>query len=79
LPSIATVVYALHRWLGITGMLVFDMGRLLARYEEREISHWGKALFDNVSGTPFIGFGAHLELLERRMPGSWCLYIDGRE
>jgi hypothetical protein len=76
LPAIATVVYALYRWLGITGILVFDMQILIARYEERDIQDWGKRLYDVVSDSPFIGFGAHLSLLEQRMPDKWRMYID---
>lgn len=76
LPAIATVVYALYRWLGITGILVFDMQILIARYEERDIQDWSKGLYDVVSDSPFVGFGAHLRLLEQRMPDSWRMYID---
>lgn len=76
LPAIAAVVYALYRRLSITGILVFDLQILIARYEERDIPDWGKGLYDVVSDNPFVGFGAHLRLLEQRMPDSWRMYID---
>lgn len=76
LPAIAAVVYALYRELGITGILVFDVQILIARYEEREIQDRGKGLYDVVSDNPFVGFGAHLRLLEQRMPDWWRFYID---
>jgi hypothetical protein len=76
LPAIAAVVYALYYQLGITGILVFDVQILIARYEERDIPDWGKGLYDVVSDNPFVGFGAHLRLLEQRMPDSWRFYID---
>ncbi|WP_375505809.1 hypothetical protein [uncultured Nostoc sp.] len=76
LPAIAAVVYAFYYQLGITGILVFDVEILIARYEERDIPDWGKGLYDVVSNNPFVGFGAHLRLLEQRMPDSWRFYID---
>ncbi|WP_334726093.1 hypothetical protein [Nostoc sp.] len=76
LPAITAVVYALYHRLGITGILVFDLQILIARYEERDIPDWDKGLYDVVSDNPFVGFGAHLKLLEQRMPDSWRIYID---
>lgn len=33
LPAMAMVTYALHRWYGVTGILVYEVQILLARYE----------------------------------------------
>ncbi len=70
-PLMLTVIYALHRWLGITGMLVWEMGTLLARYEEREASYYGKRLYDLVSDAPFISFPAHLQAVMALLPEDW--------
>lgn len=68
LPAMALVTYTLHRWLGITGILVHDVQTLLARYEEREVPGYGRRLYDVISGTPFVDFAQHLEILLRRLP-----------
>jgi hypothetical protein len=70
-PTMLTVVYAPHRRLGITGMLVWGMGTLLARYEEREASYYGKRLYDLVSDAPFTSFPAHLQAVMSRLPEDW--------
>ena len=70
LPAIALMAYALYRRLKITGMLVYDVQILLARYEERFDSELNEAeLFDVVSGE-FIRFPAHLDALNRRLQES---------
>ena len=71
LPAVIAVVYALHRAHRITGILVFDHGILLARYEEQDIPEYGRGLFDYVSGMPFIDFPAHLIEVARRLPDYW--------
>jgi hypothetical protein len=68
LPALALMACALYRRLQITGMLVYDVQVLLARYEERldsELNETG--LFDVVSAE-FVRFPAHLETLNRRSP-----------
>ena len=45
-------------------MLVYDLQTLLARYEERDIPEYGKSLYDLVSGTTFIRFSEHLDVLK---------------
>ena len=68
LPAVALLAYALYRRLKITGMLVYEVQILLARYEERLDSESGAAeLFDIVSGE-FVRFPAHLETLCGRLP-----------
>jgi len=80
LPAMALVAYNLHRWLGITGILVFDMQVLLARYEEKEVPNFGLRLFDVLSGTPFVSFVAHLSQLQKRLPERWQdFYFDAPE
>ncbi|HET9493060.1 MAG TPA: hypothetical protein VFR15_02400 [Chloroflexia bacterium] len=71
LPAILVVVYALHHSLGITGMLVYEVESLLARYVEREIDGYGRRLFDVLSETPFISFPAHLNIVRKRLRESW--------
>ena len=78
LPAILMVVYALHRYLGITGMLVYDIQIPLAHYEERETDGYGKRLFDRVSDTYFVSFEAHLATVSKRLPDSWQTFY-GRE
>lgn len=67
IPAMLTVVYALYRSLGITGMLVYDTQRLLARYEERQFPD-GRCLYDSVSVTVFLEFSNHLRQIEQRLP-----------
>lgn len=78
LPAILLVIYALHRWLGITGMLVYDVQILLARYVEREIDGAGRRLFDVISSTPFLSFQAHLDIVKRRLPDDWQGYYGDK-
>ena len=76
LLTMATLVYAMHRRLGVTGMLVFDIGRLLARYEHRTDPSSGEpVLYDEVSAEP-VTFPRHFASLLERMPeealgGAW--------
>lgn len=37
-------------------------------YEEREVPGYGGRLYDVISGTPFVDFAQHLEILRRRLP-----------
>ena len=67
IPAMLAVVYALYRSLGITGMLVYDTQRLLARYEERQFPD-GRCLYDIVSDTAFLDFSDHLRQIEQRFP-----------
>jgi hypothetical protein len=68
IPAMAAVAFALHHWYGITGILVYDMQILLARYEEREAQGEGKHLYDLVSEAAFTDFSRHLNDLKMRMP-----------
>ncbi|HEX8681734.1 MAG TPA: hypothetical protein VF707_05430 [Ardenticatenaceae bacterium] len=70
-PAMLMVIFALHRCFGITGILVFDVQILLARYEERAISGYGKRLYDLVSDTVFLSFPAHLNAIGARLPDKW--------
>jgi hypothetical protein len=66
LPAILTVIYALHKWHGITGMLVYEVQILLARYEERDDENLGRCLFDSVSKSLFVDFSEHLRVISNR-------------
>lgn len=68
LPAIALVAYTLYRRMKITGMLVYDVQTLLARYEERlEPESNSPEIYDTVSGE-FVSFPKHLETLQKRLP-----------
>lgn len=68
LPAMLMVIYTLHQLYGITGMLVYDVQILLARYEEHNIEELGKCLFDSISKTLFIDFLEHLRLVNKQLP-----------
>jgi hypothetical protein len=52
----------------ITGMLVYDVQTLLAKYEERlEPKSETPELYDTVS-KEFVSFPAHFETLQKRLP-----------
>lgn len=68
LPAMLLVVYNLHRHLGITGMLVYDMQILLARHVEREAEGYGLRLYDSLSGTAFISVRGQLDVMRRLLP-----------
>jgi hypothetical protein len=73
LPTMAFLVFALHRKLGITGMLAYDVQVLLGRYEEKEHpENHAQELFDSVSNK-FVSFPSHLEDLWKRMPSDESL------
>ncbi|MES4793380.1 MAG: hypothetical protein C4321_10770 [Chloroflexota bacterium] len=67
LPAMLAAVYVLYRRLGITGMLVYDTQRLLARYGERTGDAGKRSLFDLVSGRAFDSFSRHLADVEARL------------
>jgi hypothetical protein len=68
LITMASLVYALYRRLGISdGILVFDVGLLLARYEQRPTSGREKGLYDVVSAE-FVKYPQHFTSLMSRMP-----------
>ena len=62
LPAIVLVIFTLHQRLRITGILVYERFRVLARYEERQEGIC-PYLFDVVSQTPLDDFPEHLKLL----------------
>jgi hypothetical protein len=68
LITMPSLVYALYRRLAISdGILVFDDGLLLARYEQRPTSSEEKGLYDVVSAD-FVRYPQHLTALMSRMP-----------
>ena len=68
LITMASLVYVLYRRLGILeGILVFDMGLLLARYEPRHGRETGLRLYDSVSAE-FVKYPQHLTSLMSRIP-----------
>ena len=51
-------------------MLVYDLEKLLAQYEERQVD--GKPeLYDTVSGVPFFQFSGHMDAIQKRLPNVW--------
>lgn len=67
LPAIALVAHTLYCRMKITGMLVYDVQTLLARYEERlEAEDNTPEIYDVVSGE-FVSFPKHFETLQRRL------------
>jgi hypothetical protein len=70
LPAMALLIYALHRWYAITGILVYAGQVLLARYEERDTLDYGKRLYDSLSGMAFIKLSDHLAILKGQFPES---------
>jgi len=76
LPTILVVVYALHRSLDITGLLVYGVDTLLARYFEQDIDGYGRRLYDVISDTPFVSFQAHLDTIARKLPKDWQDFYD---
>lgn len=68
LPAMALVAYTLFRRMKITGMLVYDVPILLARYEARFEPKSNKPeIYDTLSGE-FAGFPKHFETLRKRLP-----------
>ncbi len=68
LASMVVSIYALHCFFGITGILVYDMNTLLARYVELEVEDHGRQLYDLVSRTAFINYPDHLAIISSRLP-----------
>lgn len=71
LPAMLIIIHTLHRRLGMTGSLIYDVQTLLAKYVERDVSGYGMRLFDEVSNTPFIAVRPHLNVLHALLPTSW--------
>jgi len=67
LPIMLSIVYMLHRCLGIRGMLVYDIEILLAKYEERQIEENLCVLHDTVTETTFLRFADHMEAIQKRL------------
>jgi hypothetical protein len=68
LPAMALVAYTLYRRMKITGMLVYDVQTLLAKYEDRlEPKGETPELYDTVS-KGFVSFPAHFKTLQKRLP-----------
>lgn len=80
LTTMLSIVYALHRRLQITGMLVFDFQKLLARYETRINEQQQCLLFDSVSNQ-WVRFPEHFASVAALIPrgvieGAWEISID---
>jgi hypothetical protein len=80
LTTMLSIVYALYRRLQITGMLVFDLQKLLARYETRTNEQQQSLLFDSVSNQ-WVRFPEHFAHVVARIPsgaieGVWEISID---
>jgi len=71
LPIMLSIVYMLHRRLGIMGMLVYDIQILLAKYEERQIEENLCVLYDIVTETKFLRFADHMEAIQKRLPDGY--------
>ena len=66
--TMASVVYAMYRRLKVTGMLVFDVQHLLAKYEDRiDPTTQEPGLYDSV-GKEFVHFPKHWAQLAARLP-----------
>ena len=68
LASMVASIYALHCFFGITGILVYDMNILLARYGEHEVGNHGAQLHDLMSGTTPMTYSDHLAIVSSRLP-----------
>jgi len=67
IPAIALVIYTLLSRMGITGMLVYDVQLLLAKYEKRAMPEDSViGLFDIVSNE-FVSFPKHFLALQERL------------
>lgn len=67
LPAITLIIYTLFSRMGITGMLIYDVQLLLARYEKRTIPENGViGLYDTVSDE-FVNFPRHFLTLQERL------------
>src|SRR5215475_335497 len=68
LSAMAYIAYVLYFGYKVTGMLVYDLQILLARYEERFYSEADEDwLYDTVS-EQFVTFPAHISKLRERLP-----------
>ena len=65
--TMATIPYVLYKHLRITGLLVFDVGTALARYEPRPGPDGEERLFDVLSDT-FVRMPEHLRVIASRLP-----------
>jgi hypothetical protein len=74
-PALLMAAAVLQTHLGVGGLVVWDLGTLLARYEPRRSRHAGHAAagtqvaVDVLSGTSPEDFPAHLAAVLCRMPG----------
>ncbi len=82
-PTMVAIIYALYLRLRITGMLVDNVDRVLARYEERStnifdrnspedlelfaIGDMSRWIYNSESGEPFVNFSRQLSLIEGRV------------
>ncbi len=67
LPAIILIIYALFSRMKITGMLVYDVQNLIAKYEERFNKESNSSeLYDTVSAE-FIKFPNHFEIIHKKL------------
>lgn len=60
IPNMLSVVRVLQELFGYTGMLVYDLAVLLAKYDEKFV--------DTLSGTSLPDYPAHLTAVMQRVP-----------
>lgn len=67
IPAIALVIYILFSRMGITGMLVYDVQILLAKYEEHRISANSKSDLYDIISNEFVSFPKHFATIQERI------------
>jgi hypothetical protein len=71
LPAVVHIAFVMRYRLDIAGMLVFDTQNLLARYEARRDPESDEPTLYDLVSDGFVKLPAHLEVLEKRVPGEW--------
>lgn len=67
LPAIVLIIYTLFSRIKITGMLVYDVQNLIAKYEERFNAESNSfELYDTISAE-FIKFPNHFEVIHKKL------------
>lgn len=66
-PAMALIAYALHRSLGIVGLLVYDVQIELARYVSNIDPESGEPWMEDVQSNECVVFPEHFEVLNRRL------------
>jgi hypothetical protein len=68
LPMMTLIAYALYSRMKITGMLVFELQTLLARYEDKFVPGLNEARMYDLVSQQIVEFPGHLISLFRRLP-----------